>query len=133
VKAGTTSLYNYLDQHPKIQMSSWNWPRYFHVADGPPDFQSLSGRYGTALRAESEQRYALMCPPRIPRTIKQYEALWPGEESDLVRGEVSPTYLHDAEVCGRIFRRLPEARLLVVLRNPVERAYSHFVMDRRFG
>jgi hypothetical protein len=46
VKAGTTSLNNYLGQHPEIEMSDWNWPRYFHVADGAPNFASLEAQYG---------------------------------------------------------------------------------------
>ena len=59
VKAGTTSLYNYLGQHPDIQMSSSNWPRYFHVADGAPDFDALASRFGNELREESEARFRI--------------------------------------------------------------------------
>lgn len=132
VKAGTTSLYNYLGQHPEIQMSSSNWPRYFHVADGAPDFEEMSSRFGNELRAESEDRFHMMCPPSVPRNIGDFESMWPHDDG-LVRGEVSPTYLHDAAVCERIAERIPDARLIAVLRNPVDRAYSHFVMDRRRG
>jgi len=133
VKAGTTSLYNYLGQHPAIEMSSWNWPRYFHVADGRPDFPALAARHGNELRAESEARFEMMCPPRVPRSLSEYSRLWPDCAEDAVRGEVSPTYMHDPAVCGRIAKPLPGAKLLLVLRDPVERAYSHFVMDRRRG
>ena len=132
VKAGTTSLYNYLGQHPDIQMSSSNWPRYFHVANGAPDFDALASRYGDDLRAESEDRFHMMCPPSVPRDINDYAAMWTYDDSR-VMGEISPTYLHDADVCTRIAERIPNARLIAVLRNPVERAYSHFVMDRRRG
>lgn len=133
VKAGTTSLYNYLGQHPEIQMSAWNWPRYFHVAAGTPNFADLSDRYGDTHRAESEGRYEMMFPARIPRSMEQYEALWPDTDATLVQGEVSPTYLHDPGVCAQIAARKPKTKLLIVLRNPVDRAYSHFVMDRRKG
>lgn len=132
VKAGTTSLYNYLGQHPEIQMSSSNWPRYFHVADGAPDFDALASRFGDDLREESEARYHMMCPPSVPREIADYATMWTNGSSR-VMGEISPTYLHDADVCTRIAERIPHARLIAVLRNPVERAYSHFVMDRRRG
>ena len=131
VKAGTTSLFNYLGQHPDIQMSEWNWPRYFHVCDGPPDFDAMSRQYGSALRNESEKHFAKMCPERVPRTLHNYAALWNDKSDAKERGEVSPTYLHDASVCDRIARQLPRAKLIMVLRNPVDRAYSHFVMDRR--
>ncbi len=46
VRAGTTSLNNYLDQHPEIEISDWNWPLYFPVSDGAPDFASLEAQYG---------------------------------------------------------------------------------------
>jgi len=133
VKAGTTSLYNYLGQHPDIQMSSSNWPRYFHVAEGAPDFDDFAARFGNDLRDESEARFHMMCPPSVPRDIDDYESMWPDDDSGLVMGEVSPTYLHDADVCKRIAERIPHARMIAVLRNPVDRAYSHFVMDRRRG
>ncbi len=131
VKAGTTSLYNYLGQHPEIEMSDWNWPRYFHIADGPPDFESLAARYGEDHLADSEGRYSMMIPERIPREMQQYESLW--KDNAKIRGEVSPTYIHDASVCASIASRAPDTKLLIVLRAPVERAYSHFVMDRRRG
>lgn len=133
VKAGTTSLYNYLDQHPQIQMSAWNWPRYFHVASGAPDFAKLAQRYGDTRRRESEGRFDMMFPARIPRSIEQYEALWPETDAARVEGEVSPTYLHDPDVCAEIAKRKPATKLIIALRNPVDRAYSHFVMDRRKG
>jgi len=129
VKAGTTSLYNYLGQHPEIQMSSSNWPRYFHVADGAPDFDAMAEQFGDELREESEGRYNMMCPPSVPRDISGYDSMWP--QGNQVNGEVSPTYLHDANVCKLIAERIPHAKLIAVLRNPVDRAYSHFVMDRR--
>jgi Sulfotransferase domain len=43
-------------------------------------------------------------------------------------GEISPDYLHDPEAPKRIAQLLPEARLIVILRHPVDRAYSHYTM-----
>lgn len=133
VKAGTTSLYNYLGQHPNIQMSSKNWPRYFHTSEGPPDFGALSQEYGTERLSESRKRFDLMCPPRNCQTLEQYSELWPDTQNIVARGEVSPTYLHDGDVSNRIFQTMPSVKLVAVLRNPVDRAYSHYVMDKRFG
>jgi hypothetical protein len=73
----------------------------------------------------------MVIPDRIPRDMQQYESLWAG--NTVIRGEVSATYLHDPGVCARIAARASETKLLIVLRAPVERAYSHFVMDRRKG
>jgi hypothetical protein len=38
VKAGTTFLHHYLGQHPGIQMSLQNWPRFFHIDNPPPNY-----------------------------------------------------------------------------------------------
>ncbi len=47
----------------------------------------------------------MMIPDRIPRDMQQYESLWAG--NTVIRGEVSPTYLHDPGVCARIAARWP--------------------------
>lgn len=58
-------------------------------------------------RAWYEEHYA-KCPPGT------------------LRGEFSTSYLYSPEAAGRIFEQYPEAKLLAVVRNPVERAYSHY-------
>jgi len=133
VKAGTTSLYHYLAQHPDIRMSQLNWPRFFHFDGSVPDFDALAAKYGPTYRLESEERFRLMCPPKVPRTIGDYESLWGPNPEERALGEISPTYLYDPAVPERIRIRLPNEKLIVILRNPVERAYSHFVMDVRNG
>ncbi|NKB33208.1 MAG: hypothetical protein GKR91_08925 [Pseudomonadales bacterium] len=133
VKAGTTSLYHYLGQHPAIQMSSVNWTRFFHVDGDPPDFKTKEKTYGTELLQSSVNRYKNMCNPRIPTSIEDYLSLWNSETEGHCLGEVSPTYLHDPAVAPRIHARFPKIKLIAVLRHPVDRAYSHFVMDAREG
>jgi len=133
VKAGTTSLYHYLAQHPDIRMSQLNWPRFFHVDGQGPDFDVLAAKYGSTYRFESEERFKLMCPPKIPRSVADYESLWEPYPEEKARGEISPTYLYDPAVPSRIRKRLPNAKLIAILRNPVARAYSHYVMDVRNG
>lgn len=48
-------------------------------------------------------------------------------------GEVTPTYLHDPQAPDRLHRTLPDVRLAVVLRDPVDRAWSDFLHARRKG
>ena len=48
-------------------------------------------------------------------------------------GETTPGYLYKAWARKRMCRDLPEARFLVILRDPVERAYSHYWMNRSQG
>jgi hypothetical protein len=136
VKAGTTSLHYYLSQHPEIQMSQMKEPRFFHVDGEEPDFNDLAVRYGLGLRDESEERFKIMIKSRIKRkidNIDNYESLWDAGSEIKVRGEVSPTYIYDAIVPSRIHKRLPNIKLIAILRNPMARAYSHYIMDVRNG
>jgi hypothetical protein len=50
-----------------------------------------------------------------------------------ITGEASPSYLFDPRVPERMARIVPEARLIALLRNPVDRAYSHYQMEVRRG
>jgi Sulfotransferase family len=50
-----------------------------------------------------------------------------------ITGEASPSYLFDSQVPERMARIVPDARLIALLRNPVDRAYSHYQMEVRRG
>lgn len=129
VKAGTTSLHKYLEQHPAIEMSRAKWTRFFHVDEIHLDFEELSAKYGSALMRESQARFRMMCHAGIPRSFDRYLEQWDFSREGKVRGEISPTYMYDPHACDRIHARFPQAKILVVIRDPVQRAISHFVMD----
>ncbi len=129
VKAGTTSLHHYLNQHPHIEMSRMKWPRFFHIDGSVPNFDKLATRFGNELFDESVRRFRLMCHTGIPRTYEQYLDQWSQDPAILLRGEASPTYMYDDFACARIKDRYPNAKIIIVLRRPVDRALSHFTMD----
>lgn len=115
-KAGTTSLDYYLQQHPQVCMSSIKEPRFF-----APEF------YTTFYHG-----------PRVgkrvtPMTQTEYEALFEDVSEALAIGEVSPQYLYLPDCCQRIAAALPEVRLVSVLRNPVDRAFSAYAYQRTCG
>jgi hypothetical protein len=116
-KAGTTSLYHYLKQHPEIYMSPLKEPRFFSFEGEEPDFRGplpeVPGR------------------PLVVTDLEAYRALFAGVSSEKAIGEVSPGYLYREKAPGRIRHYIPEAKLIAILRNPVERAYSHFLMVRK--
>src|SRR4051812_34770 len=58
-----------------------------------------------------------------------YEAIFGECPPDAQVGEFSTSYLTDAETPGRIRSRYPDARLIVPLRNPIDRAYSNYLND----
>jgi len=49
------------------------------------------------------------------------------------RGEITPTYLYSAETAQRIKEAFPQVKLIVCLRNPIERAHSHYTAHERHG
>lgn len=113
-KAGTTSLYYYLKQHPDIYMSDLKEPHFF----------SFEGETLTFLRAGNQ-----------PDPINQmavtdwasYCALFKGASNEPCIGEASPSYLHTPKAAERIKVRLPGVKLIAILRHPAERAYSGFL------
>lgn len=113
-KSGTTSLYNYLSQHPDVFMSSVKEPRYFAYAENPPEME------GPGDEASNEASGAVY-------TLDEYRALFAGATTEAVVGEASPVYLYDESAPRLLREHCPDATLIVILRNPIERAYSHFL------
>lgn len=93
-KCGTTSLYHYLQGHPQIYMSPIKEPRFFS--------EDISAR-------------------RAVETWKDYGKLFDGAGPEHIYvGEASPSYLRSHTAAKNIYAFNPEARILVMLRHPVE-------------
>ncbi|MBV8545224.1 MAG: sulfotransferase [Acidobacteria bacterium] len=101
-KGGTTSLYNYLRQHPDIYMSPMKEPNYF------TDEDQLFGKKAVRSRGE-------------------YERLFDGVTNERAIGEATPRYLNAIGGVGRIHADLPGVRLIVTLRQPADRGYSAYL------
>jgi hypothetical protein len=110
-KAGTTALHAALARHPSLYLSPVKEPKFF-LTDGPPPSQGGPGDART-YREHVWRR-------------TDYEALFDRAPAGALRGESTPFYLyrHDAQL--RIRRLVPDARLIVVLRDPIERAHSNW-------
>lgn len=70
---------------------------------------------------------------RIINDEKLYHSLFKGGEKCLYRGESSPSYLWDSNAAFRIHEYNPKAKIIVILRDPVERAFSHYQMAYNLG
>ena len=112
-KAGTTSLYHYLNEHPEISMSSQKEPDYFSDSD----IQNEGMYYGKN---------------RID-TIKKYHALFDDNLESKLKGEASVSYLFYKNVPQKIKTYNPDAKIIIMLRDPIDRAFSHYLMDYRLG
>ncbi|MBD3343017.1 MAG: hypothetical protein GF353_28225 [Candidatus Lokiarchaeota archaeon] len=58
--------------------------------------------------------------------LKHYETFFEERKKEKVIGEVTPNYLHNKNVAKRIFDTIPDTKIIVSLRNPIDRLYSHF-------
>ena len=65
-------------------------------------------------------------------TLDKYESLFVQKES-VVYGEASVSYLFYENVAEDIKKYNPNAKIIIMLRNPIERAFSHYLMDYRLG
>lgn len=119
-KSGTTSFYHYLKTHPGIALSPRKETDYFIFGDRKPDFQ---GPLAQNLNRDSIYRW------------EDYLALFADADpgGSRVVGESSPRYLSSHEAPARVAARLPEVKLIALLRNPVDRAFSHYAMRVRDG
>jgi hypothetical protein len=111
-KAGTTSLYHYLSEHPQVEMSSQKEPDYFSD------------------KAINEQ--GMYYAKNRVNTLDKYESLFVQKEA-VVYGEGSVSYLFYDNVAEDIKKYNPNAKIIIMLRNPIERAFSHYLMDYRLG
>jgi hypothetical protein len=105
-KAGTTSLDFYLSLHPEIHMARPKEPRFFIDAQEP------FGRWG--------------------RGLNWYRGLF--QTGKRLCGEASPAYTHSPAVPGvpeRMAQLVPNAKLIYLVREPMERMRSHFLMQCR--
>lgn len=116
-KAGTTALYYALSKHPEIFMSTAKEPGYF-----VPSASALQLAAGPGDEAS-----------QMVTSLDAYEALFAEARSETARGEASTSYLYDPEAAERIRRRIPDVKLIAILRNPVDRAYSNFLHLVRDG
>lgn len=118
-KAGTSSLHFWLAQHPEVYMTP-DKQTYFFASEGdPPGFEGPGDR-------EHAQR------KRITR-LEDYQALFEGVTTEKAIGEACAVYLYDPMSPACIRRHVPDAKLIIVLRDPAERAYSSYMQMVRDG
>ena len=110
-KAGTTAVHAALARHPALYMSAVKEPKFF-LTDGPPPTRGGPGDVQT-YREHVWQRH-------------DYEALFAAAPAGILRGESTPFYLYNRDAQRRIRALIPSARLIVILRDPVERAHSNW-------
>lgn len=114
-KSGTTALYHFLKQHPQIFMSPEKEPRFFALKDDSLDYR---GPRDPAAKCDYT-------------TLENYRRLFDGAVGYEATGEASTLYLYSKKAVKNIEEYLPGAKMIVLLRNPIERAYSNYIYARQ--
>lgn len=108
-KCGTTSLYNYLQQHPRIFMPANKEPRFFC------NYDVAKFEFGTK-----------QFHPDIVTSAAQYRQLFEDAPTDAVCGEASTDYLSCSGSADRIKAWNPACKIIIMLRDPIARAFSEY-------
>lgn len=119
-KSGTTSLYYYFRQHPDIYLPKTKELHYFSFPElglsssGPGDAAALSGA-------------------GLTQTWEQYTAQYLDVTNHSAIGDISPSYLYYSSSARKIFETLGLVKIIVIIRNPVDKAYSQYMHMVRDG
>lgn len=117
-RAGTAPLFNILRQHPEVVgptgiHENLSWSRELHFFDD---------------RFERGLNWYRSCfPLRTNQVVGRLKG------TAVLAGEATSSYLYEPAVPERVAATLPDARMIALLRHPVERAYWHFESNRRKG
>ena len=121
-KAGTTSLYRYLQQHPQIYMSPIKEPSFFA---SEVQIENLTPAFRRHVRRQSAG---------LPNPLgwlvldwDAYQRLFAGVQNEIAIGEATPSYLWSPTAAANIHARIPHAKIIMILRDPAERAYSQYL------
>jgi hypothetical protein len=112
-KAGTSALHAALAMHPHLFLSKVKEPKYYMCGDSPPPAYKGPGD------AHSNQEWIWQ--------RERYLDLFAGAPQGMLRGESTPFYLYNRDARRRIAADRPDAKLIAVLRDPVDRAYSNWM------
>ena len=120
-KAGTTSIYGYLKEHPQVYMSPRKETNFFAT-----DWEKR-------IEKKIEKKPWQGDKPRID-SWERYCELFQDVRDEIAIGEASPNYFVKYETSSEMIQRyVPDVKMIAILRNPVDRAYSDYLMHLRDG
>jgi len=113
MKAATTSAYTYLLQHPDIYMPKVKEPMFFNNYKQENDY-FIKGRKGVK-----------------NRTLEKYKSLFNNVKNEKAIGEALPAYILNEMAPKLIKELIPQVKIIAILRQPIDRAYSNFLHAKR--
>ena len=134
-KAGTTSLFEFLRQHPQIFLSPIKEPTFFARADLRP--WDMPERARAFLEKDRRKLQRYLADPRgethwhLVLEEEDYLRLFSRVRGERAIGEASVSYFWRPSAAAAIAARVPHAKLVFVLRHPVDRLFSHYLASLR--
>jgi hypothetical protein len=133
-KSGTTSLYEYLRLHPEVYMAPIKETHHFSTDIDNTKFRpnyarSLNKDLSKFLESDMEEGIF----HAFVKDSNEYVQLFKKVKDEKAIGEVTNSYLYSHEAAKNIITKFPSAKVVMMLRNPVDRAFSHYLMDLRIG
>jgi len=133
-KSGTTSLYEYLKLHPEVYMAPIKETHYFSTDIDNTKFRpnyarSLNKDLSKFLESDMEEGIF----HAFVKDWNEYVQLFKKVKDEKAIGEVTNSYLYSDIAAKNIITKFPSAKVIMMLRNPVDRAFSHYLMDLRIG
>ena len=113
MKAATTSIYTYLKQHPDIFMTKVKEPMFFNNFNQNTDFKVLGNK------------------SKKVNSLLDYFSMFGSVKNESAIGEASPVYIYNEKAPYLIKEHLPDVKIIAILRQPTDRAYSNFLHTKR--
>ena len=134
-KSGSTTLADWLQEHPGVAMSRIKEPNFYASELDPLHFSPAFLR----ISPDADFDYWAQ-PDPLPRRHQaflrhpsQYARMWPDAGPNQLRMEASTSYFWSPSAARDLAAGNPGVKALVLLRNPVDRAFSHYRMARKYG
>ena len=134
-KSGSTTLADWLQEHPGVAMSRIKEPNFYSSELDPLHFSPAFLR----ISPDADFDYWAQ-PDPLPRRHQafvrhpsQYARMWPDAGPNQLRMEASTSYFWSPSAARDLAASNPGVKALVLLRNPVDRAFSHYRMARKYG
>lgn len=123
-KAGTTSLYHYLNQNPEIFFPKIKEPHFFFRE---LDISQFRSEFESSVNKNSGNHQKFIQDKKV------YLELYDAVKEEKFLGDASASYLYSKTAAKEIYQYNPDSKIIIVLRNPIERAFSHYLMNLRMG
>ncbi|MCH2490727.1 MAG: sulfotransferase [Flavobacteriales bacterium] len=130
MRAGTTELVGLLRQHPQIYVPPIKEPNFF-ANSLPKNIYKPSKFFSEADYFKNNFPDPLHIAQL--KNEMQYQKLFSLAENEKYLLDASTAYLHAPEAVERIYNYNPKAKIIIVVRDPIQRAFSHFKMDLALG